>query len=489
MHSSTNYLYRRPSNASDSSSVTLTDDRCYGLTNSPESINPYSSCFNNNYDMNNYNSSHSIYNYMNQSYYNSNDEEYKNLPYTPSSYKSFSNTKNPLTINGNYEDNYNNLSYSYTDNNSYDSKYNNNSKYNYALGSSSYPIYNSTNHMNNYENNRRNLHHRSLSVGNSPSETYSYIHGNSNDRVYGDNSNIYITRSTSTPSSSRRHTRYNSGESFSNSLFKKNKYNHTNPIDYLDLPINSNDYYSRRRNRKYTKTLGDYYPEKKKTLLENITSKFKKLRFKLNDEKYDDYLQQLIKEPSTENNNGISSINNYYNNSNSNYISWNNYNNDSNFLIDTEPYRLRNTDSNLYSDQYSSNYNENSLFGRINPTLTRNHSRQNSFNNLYDNTYNNNSTHLYNTYNKKQKYINNDFYNNNVFVTNDNFTSDNDNVNKLNKYRRNSHRKLKSSLKEYVDTNYFNNNNYDGNPKYYKSKQSSKVTFDKNIQYWNPNEV
>eukprot|EP00833_Pecoramyces_ruminatium_P006571 jgi/Orpsp1_1/1180603/evm.model.c7180000074075.1 len=233
MYSSSNYLYRRPSNASDSSSVTLTDDKCYGITNSNY----------NNYNYNNY-------------LYNSNDEEYKNLPYTPSSYS--------------YD-------------NGYDSRYNS-SKYNYALGSSSFPNYNPSSFMNNYES-RRGLHRRSLSVGNTPN-TYGNYNYDGDDGVYRDNNHVYIT------SPSRRHMRYSSGGSFS-SFFRRNRdgynYNHTNPIDYLDLPVdNYNDYYSRRR--RSLRSFGDYYPERKKSLLENLTSKFKKLRFGSSyDDKYDDY--------------------------------------------------------------------------------------------------------------------------------------------------------------------------------------------------------
>ncbi|ORX48459.1 hypothetical protein BCR36DRAFT_293642 [Piromyces finnis] len=263
---SNNYLYRRPSNASDSSSVTLTDDKCYGINNSP-----YSSSYNN-YNSNNYNA----YDIYNSPYFNAIDEEYKNLPYA----SSYSNS-DPLTINRNFSGNYNN--YRYKNNN-----YNNN------YGSSSFPTYSNSNYYNNYENNRRNSHYRSLSVGNTPSygsNNYNY-EDESDDGVYrSDNNNnyIYITRSSSNPSG--RRMKYNSGGNYLNSYSKRN--NHNNPIDYLDLSVNCNNYSDnklerrKRRSRINSKLGSDYYPyERKKGLLENITSKFRKLRF--SSDKYED---------------------------------------------------------------------------------------------------------------------------------------------------------------------------------------------------------
>jgi len=130
---SNNYLYRRPSDASDSSSATLTDEKCYGINNTPYGT---------------YGGYNGMYS---SSFYNANDEEYKNLPYA-SSY----NSSNPLAINRNYSGNYN---------------YNNNNNYNYNnyIGSSSFPTYQNSNYLDSYGN-RRNSHRRSLSVGNTPSK-------------------------------------------------------------------------------------------------------------------------------------------------------------------------------------------------------------------------------------------------------------------------------------------------------------------------------
>jgi len=140
MYSSSNkYIYRRPSNASDSSSITLTDEKCYGTNNLPSS-----SSYNNNYGN---------YGGYNGSYYNANDEEYKNLPYR-NSY----NGSTPMTINRGYS-NYNNFNY--------DGNYNNN----YTYGSSSLPM-NNTEYLDSYGNRR---HRRSLSVGNTPSNIYIYF--------------------------------------------------------------------------------------------------------------------------------------------------------------------------------------------------------------------------------------------------------------------------------------------------------------------------
>lgn len=54
----------------------------------------------------------------------------------------------------------------------------------------------------------------------------------------------------------------------------------------MDLPVN--DAYSRRRRYRRNSKLGDYYYplERKKSFLESLTSKFKKLRF--GSDKYDD---------------------------------------------------------------------------------------------------------------------------------------------------------------------------------------------------------
>jgi len=199
---------------------------------------------------------------------------------------------------------------------------------------------------------------------------------------------------------------------------------------------------------------------------------------------YSDYstqppAQKLVKAPTMDNTNGINSLNSNYNNND--YNSWSNYNTSSNYLFDNQPYNMGNSDGNIYSDRYSSSFNDYSTFRRSNSVLNRNHSRHNSLNNIYDNDLYNSSSRLYNTYNKSQEFYNNDTYNNSLYVTNDNFgTVDNDL--KLSKYRTPSYRRMKSSLKECVDSNYYNNN-YDGNPKYYKYRQPSKVTFDKNVQY------
>jgi len=618
MYSSSNYLYRRPSNASDSSSATLTDDKCYGLTNSPQSHNfPYSSSYNNgNQNFGNYNNglyNNGSSNYIGSSYYNAIDEEYKNLPYA-NSYDKYSNS-NPLAINRNsynYGGSYNN-NYNYNN----DVRYNNSLKYNYALGSSSFPTYKTSNFINNYENNRRNSHRRSLSVGNTPNNTYY----DSDDGVYRNNNNdnyIYITRSSSTPS---RHLRYNSGGSYSSSFYKRNSYNHTNPIDYLDLPVNNrDDYYGsrfdrKRRLRRNSKSGSDYYPfERKKSLLENLTSKFKKLRFGsdkyedyyddyINDERYknlvrnntltnslsgsmnnldnqyngynnydnnyynnnynngynnnynnfnnnynnnynnnndmysylnnssnndlninrafnnnrtySDYTiqppsQKLIKAPTIENTT-TSSLSNYYNgktnfNYNNNYNSWNNNNYSTNNLIDNQAFALRDSNDNIYNNNnYSSIYGGNNYSGLRRSSsgiFHGRHSRHNSYsgndyytgmssriNDPYNNMYTdyNRSSRLYNTFNKSQDFQDDNYLKNlknNVFVTNDNLASDDEANLKLSKYKLKSHRLKKSRMKEYVDSNYYSNN-YDCNPKYYKaSRQPSKVTFDRNVQYW-----
>jgi len=581
MYSSSNkYVYRRPSDASDSSSITLTDEKCYGTNNIPSSSN--------------YNNNYGNYSGYNGSYYNPNDEEYKNLPYR----NSYSGST-PMTINRGYS-NYNNFNY--------DGSYNNN----YTYGSSSLPM-NNTEYLDSYGHRR---HRRSLSVGNTPNTHYGSYGYDSDDGVFRNNNNIYITRSTSSPT---RRIRYNSDGSVS-SFFRERDYNHTNPIDYLDLPVN--DTYSRRRRYRRNSKSGDYYYplERKKSFLESLTSKFKKLRFgsdKYDDDddyydedeyyrrrrysdlvrnntmtnsisnglnNYDQYnmynnydnnnmnnyyngnyngnynnynngynnynnynnnynnniyntnynnemypyngnndinnrsftnnnrscsdftsqppAQQLVKAPTIEDSTNTS-LYNYYNNSNNgnnNYNSWNNggYNNGyNNNILDNQPYNPRNSNENLYNCNYT--YGNNNYLGssrRCNSMIFQ--GRNNSFySNMNNDPYNNGNVYngnrsscLYNSYNNKNldfQQQEDGYYNNlknNLYVTNNHIVSDDEANYNLSKYKL-KHRRRKSSLKEYVDSNYYSNN-YDCNPKYYRvSRQPSKVTFDRNVQYWN----